>query len=495
MRPLRLVLGWIAVLAVAALMVSPAAALDTIARPRLQTGWTCVEVNGDSGLNVRSGAGTAYGVIATLAPDSRLEADFAQAANADGYQWVPVRFEGGEGWAITPRLALCPPTAATPAPTDFPAAPQAGVDADGTLDREEIALVARSVVLLANVQGDYIVATGTGTVTSADGLILTNAHVVEDADLVAVGILDDINDPPEYRYLAEVVGIDDETDAALVAIRADIDGDPVEVNSLNLPFIPVTLQANQVFRGDFVYIFGYPGIGDDYLVVTTGSIVSVENGSIGGERVPVWYRTDAEIAPGNSGGLVVNGNGEFIGVPTFVQTEDETGGRLGGIRPAVVALNSVMDSYTAATTAPQTGTQPVENVTFAFDGARLDHGAVVHGQPGIEFHVAFTLTGWQEQPATLYARFFQDDLSSAPLINAGAPGLYRDKNGQVMTSVAIVPCCTQTIYDDLPLFIPYSALGFTQPGSYPLKIQIAIAADDGSWQRTLSWEFISFTLR
>src|SRR5690606_3407091 len=131
----------------------------------------------------------------------------------------------------------------------------------------------------------------------------------------------------------EVVGLNQEIDVALVAIREDADGRPVTAD-LSLPYIPASLGASEVFRGDTVYIFGYPGIGDDYLVVTSGAIVSVENGDVNGQRMPVWYRTDAEIAPGSSGGLVVNGDGQFVGIPTFVRSESETGGRLGGIRPA-----------------------------------------------------------------------------------------------------------------------------------------------------------------
>ena len=195
-------------------------------------------------------------------------------------------------------------------------------------------------------------ATGTGTITTPDGLIVTNAHVIEDADEMAIGLLNDINDPPEYLYLGEVVKKDEDIDVALIAIRYDLDGNPVDAAALNLPYIPITLNADEVFRGDAVYIFGYPGIGDDYLVVTSGSIVSVENGAVNGERIPIWYRTDAEIAPGNSGGLVVNGNGEFVGIPTFVQTEEETGGRLGGIRPAEVALLAVLEEGQQQTPRP-----------------------------------------------------------------------------------------------------------------------------------------------
>ncbi len=443
---------------------------------RAQAGdWRCVEVNGQTGLNVRQGAGVRYPVLATLQPGAQVEADTSRVETSDGYQWMPIRLEAGEGWAITPRLSPC---AAQAAPTQTPLS---HLNRDGTLDRYEIAEVARSVVLIANVQGDRITATGTGTVTTPDGMIVTNAHVVEDAQEVAVGILDDINDPPEYRYLAEVVGYDATVDVALLAIRHDLDGRDVAPESLHLDYLPVTLQADDVYRGDLIYIFGYPGIGDDYLVVTSGSIVSVENGLVNGERMPVWYRTDAEIAPGSSGGLAVNGDGEFVGIPTAVASETETGGRLGGILPAQVALMAV-----------QTETAALPTAHAALSEVWLDHGATVEGEPGLAIHVALTLRGVAQQDVTLSARFFHDDLVSAPLINTAAPAAYRDETGVVEGRLVVEACCAEAPYDDLVLAIPYSAFGLTTPGRYPLKIGIGASGD--GWQEWLSWEFVTYAV-
>jgi len=322
-------------------------------------------------------------------------------------------------------------------------------------------------------------------------MILTNAHVVEGADQIAIGVLDDINDPPEYRYLGRTIAIDQNIDVALIAIQSDLAGRPVRGSDLHLPYISTTRRADDVFRGDTVYIFGYPGIGDDYLVVTTGSIVSVENGDVFGQRMPVWYRTDAELAPGNSGGLAVDGNGDFVGIPTFVQTEQETGARLGGIRPAQVALMAVMGGEGGPTPEPGSG----QTVAVDLDHVTLDHGAVVDGQAGIQLHVAFTIYGAQDQAATVFARFYHDDMASTPLTNPAAPGQYRDKQNAVLTSAPIRPCCTETTYDDLPLFIPYVAFGIVQPGTYPLKVKVEIVSDDQVWRSTLSWEFITYTLR
>ena len=299
-------------------------------------------INGQTDLNIRGGPGLHFPVLVSLPPGEQLQGDYARVSSTDWYDWVPVRYPGGDGWAISERLSPCLVDAAAGAsPALGGESVLAGVNQDGVLDRFEIAAIARSVVLVANIQHGWIDGTGTGTIITPDGLVLTNAHVVRGADEVAIALLDDINDPPTYQYYGEVIGFDAAIDVPLVAIRTDSQGRPVRAADLNLPYIPATLSAPDVFRGDTVTIFGYPGIGDDYLVVTTGTIVSVENGDIDGQRMPVWYRTDA----GSRRATAAAGR-----QPERVRRRadlcalrSETGGRLGGIRPAEVVLTVVLD--------------------------------------------------------------------------------------------------------------------------------------------------------
>lgn len=463
--------------------------------------WRCVEVNGDQVLNVRSGPGVNYGLVAELFAGDQLEADYNRLTAADGYNWLPVRVNGDEGWVITVRLDAC---ANLPMPTATPLVTGSGtvedVDQDGTLDRYEIEQIAHSVVLLANIRNNRVRSTGTGTIITPDGLILTNAHVVDNGQTLLVGVLEDLNDPPEFQFVGEVVSLNESIDVALVAIRYDVEGRSINTANLDLPYIPTTLHPEDVYRGDAIYIFGYPGIGDDYLVVTTGSIVSVENGDVDGQRLPVWYRTDAEIAPGNSGGLAVNGNGEFVGIPTFVQTEGQTGGRLGGVRPTDVALMAVeaedasVSTPNAAMLDPEPPAGDLVDLAVTVQSVEVQHDTVENDQPGMMFTLAFTIFGWERQNARVVGRVFHDDLASAPVINPTAPPPYRDDDFAVLTVEPIQPCCPQTIYTDFALFLPYEVLGFTQPGSYPLKIQLEIAASDGSWHTPISWEFVTYTL-
>lgn len=507
--------GGVVLVALALALPGPAAAAPGAAAAggAFQDGadWRCVEVAGDElNLNIRTGAGIAFDLLTSLAPGVRLEADYTRLTRADGYDWVPIRLaDARQGWGITSRLAPCPTPTAAPAPTNAPAAslntpspPATSLDpaADGVLDRYEIAEIAPRVVLVVARLSNSNYSTGSGTIISPDGLIVTNAHVIEGAREIAVAMLTDLNDPAELQYLVEVVDIDPVTDVALLAIRTDMQGQPVLTANLDLPYMSAPLPAGEVYRGDMVYIFGFPGIGDNYLVVTSGSIVSVENGAFEGQTVPLWYRTDAEIAPGSSGGLVVNGDGAFIGIPTFVRSEGQTGGRLGGIRPAEVALQA-LDTEIAFLPPPTPEPPPasgfVDDLPVALDLGQvwLDHGVVQDAQRGIEIHVAFTLSGWAGRDATVFARFFYDDLAGAPVVNPAAPAQYHDASGAVQAWAPIQPSEDRAEYTNLRLFLPYAALGITEPGSYPLRIQIEVAGDGALWRRALAWETITLEVR
>ncbi len=349
---------WLGTLALAlgvSLGIIPAHAAGTFppmnALPQSDT-WVCMQVTAGTTLNVRAGPGTHYGVLAVLTAGVPVEAAPAYALASEGYTWIPIRTRNGlNGWAIEQRFAPCP-SIAQPPPTPSPIESIGAwtnttnggsnvldsVDQDGELDHDEIAAIARAVVSLdiEDYRGDLY--GGTGTLIAPNGIIITNAHVVEDARSITVNVLEDINAQPVPRYQGTILLQDDRLDVAVVGINADRYGNAIAPSSLALPYLPLQSTPPEMYRGDEIYIFGYPGIGDAYLVLTRGGIVSVEGGTLAGEQIPLWYRTDAEIAPGNSGGLVVNGNGEFVGIPTFVESEEETGGRLGGIRAAAVVL-------------------------------------------------------------------------------------------------------------------------------------------------------------
>lgn len=193
--------------------------------------------------------------------------------------------------------------------------------------------VAASVVLIETYDGRRAIGTGSGTIVSPDGYIYTNRHVIEDGDDFAIYMLEDISEQPRLMYFASLEFVSRNVDVDFAVLKIDRDRNGRSINPQNeaLPYLPAA--SGEVTVGDRIRIFGYPGIGDGYMVVTSGEVVTVQNGSIGGVRLPVWFWTDAEISSGNSGGLAINENGEWIGLPTWVVSEDRTAARLGGVLP------------------------------------------------------------------------------------------------------------------------------------------------------------------
>ena len=138
---------------------------------------------------------------------------------------------------------------------------------------------------------------GSGVIVDAKrGLVLTNNHVIEDADEVSVNLADG------RTLKAEFVGSDPDTDVALMRIPAE-----------NLTAIPVA-DSNLLQIGDFVVAVGNPfGVGQ---TVTSGIVSAVGRNNLPGAGFQNFIQTDASINPGNSGGALVNLNGELVGINT-----------------------------------------------------------------------------------------------------------------------------------------------------------------------------------
>ncbi len=159
---------------------------------------------------------------------------------------------------------------------------------------------------------------GSGSLITADGLILTNAHVVLPDKYYAVeelqvGITERDDQPPLRRYIAEVLQADPLLDIAVIRIVSDLDGNPVDAATLDLPFVPLG-DSDTLHLGDAITILGYPGIGGETITLTRGEVSGFTSESGRGDRS--FIKTSATIAGGNSGGLAANASGELIGVPT-----------------------------------------------------------------------------------------------------------------------------------------------------------------------------------
>ena len=149
---------------------------------------------------------------------------------------------------------------------------------------------------------------GSGILISKDGEILTNYHVVRNADTIKVKMAD------QTEYEARLVGKDDRTDLALIKIRR---------SGGNLPFARLG-ASSQIDVGDWVMAIGNP-FGLEHTV--TAGIVSAKGRVIGAGPYDNFIQTDASINPGNSGGPLINAEGEVIGVNSAIFSQ--TGGNVG----------------------------------------------------------------------------------------------------------------------------------------------------------------------
>ena len=151
----------------------------------------------------------------------------------------------------------------------------------------------------------HYMAAGSGFVISADGYVVTNNHVVEDATKVTV-VLEDGSE-----QVAKVVGTDERTDLAVLKIEGT-----------DLPFVNFETEASRV--GDWVVAVGNPfGLGG---TVTVG-VISGSGRNIGGSSYGDFLQIDAAVNTGNSGGPAFNTKGEVVGVNTAIYSPN--GGNVG----------------------------------------------------------------------------------------------------------------------------------------------------------------------
>lgn len=147
---------------------------------------------------------------------------------------------------------------------------------------------------------------GSGFIISADGYILTNAHVVDAADEVTVRLTD------KREFPAKVIGSDRRTDVALIKIEAT-----------NLPKVTIG-KPEQLKVGEWVAAIGSP-FGFENSI--TAGIVSAKGRSLPQENYVPFIQTDVAINPGNSGGPLFNMSGEVVGINS--QIFSRTGGYMG----------------------------------------------------------------------------------------------------------------------------------------------------------------------
>jgi Do/DeqQ family serine protease len=160
---------------------------------------------------------------------------------------------------------------------------------------------------------------GSGVIVSKRGLVITNVHVIENADLIRVVLSD------KREYVAKVISVDKRTDLALLQIE---DGE-------NFPFLTLRTQ-DDLDVGDLVLAIGNPfGVGQ---TVTSGIVSALARSQEGISDYRSFIQTDAAINPGNSGGALVTTDGRLVGINTAIYSKGGGSVGIGFAIPTSLAL-------------------------------------------------------------------------------------------------------------------------------------------------------------
>ncbi len=261
------------------------------------------------------------------------------------------------------------------------------------------------------------VSSGSGTIITEDGSIITNHHVLNNKDkarlhdIFIIGRFRKADKDPELVCAGTPVSgkLNPTLDLALIKCTVDLEGKAMKPKGW--PAIRVG-KSEDLIPGEKITIIGYPGIGGSTIHVTSGEL-SGWSGEAGGAG-RAFIKTDAQIAHGNSGGTAINELGEYIGVPTAFRVHTETiggsvatSGNVGLIRPIEHAKDLIKianngwtpkdgenaaSAPTAATTDPvpapattakQEGVAIYSRVVDAGNGSGVRGAFVVVFKPGI----------------------------------------------------------------------------------------------------------------
>ena len=174
---------------------------------------------------------------------------------------------------------------------------------------------------------------GSGVIVRADGLIVTNNHVIAGGQDIMV-VLGDRREFPAKVLLADA--------------HADIAVLKIDVGSERLPVLPLA-GGDTAQVGDLVLAIGDPfGVGQ---TVTNGIVSAIARSNVGLTDVSYFIQTDAAINPGNSGGALVNMDGEMIGMNTAILSQSGTSSGVGFAIPAALVRHMVDQAASGGSTA------------------------------------------------------------------------------------------------------------------------------------------------
>ena len=201
--------------------------------------------------------------------------------------------------ALAAQPAEDPPSVEIESSPAAPATPASEDEADGALSLQEIYKKCIGCVVSITASAQSGKSSGTGIVLSADGYLITNHHVIENAQVIAVPTSDD------RQFQASIIGSDEASDLAVLKVDAT-DLQPAEFG-----------DSGKLAVGDRVVAIGDP-LGAQLRGTMTSGIVSAINRDLEvNDRTMTLIQTDAALNNGNSGGPLINCYGQVIGINTM----------------------------------------------------------------------------------------------------------------------------------------------------------------------------------
>ncbi len=166
---------------------------------------------------------------------------------------------------------------------------------------------------------------GSGTIITSDGLILTNGHLVDPgprakADTFVIAMTVDPGEPPIEMFFAEPVVVDKNLDLAVLKITTDLKFKEVDWKKVKLPTVTLG-DSDSLHLGDKLTILGYPGIGGETITLTSGNVGGFTNQP--GKKEGAYIKTEANISGGTSGGLAMDAAGRMVAIPTQLGSGEE----------------------------------------------------------------------------------------------------------------------------------------------------------------------------
>ena len=171
---------------------------------------------------------------------------------------------------------------------------------------------------------------GSGVIVSANGVVVTNHHVIKGADQVKIALADG------REYSADIILKDEASDLAILKVQGDAKFQPVTIG-----------DAEESEVGDLVLAVGNPfGVGQ---TVTSGIISALARSTRGVSDFGFFIQTDAAINPGNSGGALINMKGELIGINTAIYSRSGGSNGIGFAIPSNMVQVAIRSSETGDT--------------------------------------------------------------------------------------------------------------------------------------------------